>query len=91
MDARNKDTMWTLLHTACHAGQNRVVEVLVSAGAKLESEVEGQYNPLLLCCSCGCRNNMVCPVLRSVPNEHVEDPEHFEECGHVKVSKATGL
>ncbi|CAM9793473.1 unnamed protein product, partial [Ectocarpus fasciculatus] len=26
VDARNKDTMWTLLHTACHAGQSRVVE-----------------------------------------------------------------
>lgn len=86
MDARNKDTMWTLLHTACHNGQHRVVEVLVSAGAKLESEVEGRYNPLLLCCSCGSSENVVCPLAMSVPTEdNVEDPEHFDECGHIKV------
>ncbi|CAN0534822.1 unnamed protein product, partial [Ectocarpus sp. 8 AP-2014] len=50
VDARNKDTMWTLLHTACHAGQNRVVEVLVSAGAKLESEstTDQLFTPLLI-------------------------------------------
>ncbi|CAN0260823.1 unnamed protein product, partial [Hapterophycus canaliculatus] len=58
VDARNRDTMWSLLHTACHAGQHRVVEVLVSAGARLDSEVEGRYNPLLLCCSCGSRENV---------------------------------
>lgn len=87
MDARNKDTMWTLLHTACHTGQHRVVEVLVSTGAKLESEVEGRYNPLLLCCSCGSCENMVCPVATSVPTGgDVEDPRHFDECGHIRVS-----
>lgn len=87
MDARNKDTMWTLLHTACHTGQHRVVEVLVSAGAKLESEVEGRYNPLLLCCSCGSCENVVCTVTMPVPTEDdIEDPEYFNECGHIKVS-----
>lgn len=87
MDARNKDTMWTLLHTVCYAGQHRVAEVLVSAGARLESEVEGRYNPLLLCCSCGSCENVVCPVTTSVPTEEdVEDPDHFDECGHIKVS-----
>lgn len=86
MDARNKDTMWTLLHTACYTGQYRVVEVLVSSGAKLESEVEGRYNPLLLCCSCGGCKNVVCPVAMSVPTaDELEDPEYFDECGHTKV------
>lgn len=77
--------MWTLLHTASHAGQHRVVQVLVTAGARLESEVEGRYTPLLLCCSCGSSEN--CPM--AVPDsrdEDVENPEHFVECGHVKVS-----
>lgn len=79
--------MWTLLHTASHAGQHRVVEVLVSAGARLEIEVEGRYNPLLLCCSCGSRENDVCPVAMSDPREEdVENPDHLDKCGHVKVS-----
>lgn len=86
MDARNKDTMWTLLHTSCHTGQYRVVEVLVASGAKLESEVEGRYNPLLLCCSCGSCEKVACPVAMSAPTEdNVEDPEHLDECGHIKV------
>lgn len=85
VDARNKDTMWTLLHTASHAGQHRVVQVLVAAGARLESEVEGRYTPLLLCCSCGSRET--CPVAVSDSrDEDVESPNHFVECGHVKVS-----
>lgn len=87
VDARNKDTLWTLLHTASHTGQHRVVELLVSAGARLEIEVEGRYNPLLLCCSCGSNENAVCPVERSDPSEEdIEDPDHSDECGHVKVS-----
>ncbi len=86
MDARNKNTMWTLLHTACHAGQHKVVDVLVSAGAKLESEVEGHYNPLLLCCSCGSCEGVACPVAATfLPTEDIEDPEYFDECGHIKV------
>lgn len=85
MNARNKDTMWTLLHTASHAGQHEVVEALLAAGAKFDSEVEGKYNPLLLCCSCGS-DGMVCPVVLALEKEDVEVPGRAE-CGHVKVRK----
>ena len=87
MNARNKDTMWTLLHTASHAGQHLVVEALLSAGAKFDTEVEGKYNPLLLCCSCGSEG-MVCPVTLALEKEDVEDPARRIECGHVKVRKS---
>eukprot|EP00904_Undaria_pinnatifida_P001089 jgi/Undpi1/10981/HiC_scaffold_30.g13282.m1 len=87
LNARNKDTMWTLLHTASHAGQHLVVEALLSAGAKFDTEVEGKYNPLLLCCSCGSEG-MVCPVTLALEKEDVEDPARRIECGHVKAAAA---
>lgn len=87
VDGRNKDTLWSLLHTACHAGQHEVVDILVDAGAKLDKEVEGKYNPILLCCSCGS-DSMKCPPPSPVHGADIEVPECIE-CGHVKVSALT--
>lgn len=58
----------------------------MAAGARLDSEVEGRYNPLLLCCSCGSRENVKCPVALSVArDDNVEAPRYIDECGHIKV------
>lgn len=60
-----------------------MVQALVSAGANLEKEVEGQYDPLLLCCSCGSPQ-ITCPVAAPIEQEDVEVPRGAD-CGHLKV------
>lgn len=84
VDVRHEATLWGLLHIACYAGQHEVVRALVAAGAKLERQVEGQYNPLLLCCSCGSPR-LRCPRFRH-PKADAEDPSDFI-CGHLKVGR----
>lgn len=84
VDARNKKTLWSLLHTAGHAGQDHAVKFLIAAGAKIDTHVEGNYNSLLLCCSCGS-DTMSCPT--AVPKD-VENPG-LVECGHLKVGQTT--
>lgn len=84
INARHEGTLWSPLHTACYKGQYTVVEALVSAGAKFDKQVEGRYNPLLLCCSCGSKR-MLCPVSYHDAAD-VEDPGSASMCGHIKVN-----
>ena len=89
-DARNARTFWSLLHTACYAGQYQVALVLVSAGAKVDKEVEGRYTPLLLCCSCGSYG-VPCPRRQSPESGVGRLTRADAECGHLKVGEDEAL